>query len=170
LNIDEKDTLLVINKIDAVSNRVAIESVLRRYPRGIPVSAQTGEGIDRLKVAVSDALSRTFRDIEVETHVSNGRLLAYLAAHGEIMSQTYDENQVTIHCRLPQKYVGRLHDPEVIVRDRASGERLNVREPEGWERAATPQAARQAGPDKPVLDDKTSSHLPHGDASIEDVA
>ncbi len=54
LDIQEKDTLLVINKIDALASRVALEAVLRRYPRGIPISAQTGEGIDRLAAAVSD--------------------------------------------------------------------------------------------------------------------
>jgi GTP-binding protein HflX len=142
LDIEEKDTLLVINKIDAVPNRVAIESVLRRYPRGIPVSARTGEGIDRLKVAVSDALSATFRDIEVETHVANGRLLAYLAAHGEILSQTYDDNQVTIHCRIPQKYVGRIREKETVVRDRTSGERLNYKPPEEWELLRAKAAVR----------------------------
>ena len=36
---------------------------------------------------MSDALSRSFREVDVETSVDNGRLMAYLAAHGEILSQ-----------------------------------------------------------------------------------
>lgn len=124
LEIEEKGSILVINKIDADPDRVGVESVLRRYPHGIPVSAQTGEGLDRLSVAVSEALSRSFRDLEIETSVGNGRLLAYLAAHGEVLSQSFDDERVTVHCRLPQKYLGRIQDAQTIVRDRASREVL----------------------------------------------
>jgi GTP-binding protein HflX len=122
LNIEEKDLILVINKIDADPDRVGVESVLRRYPHSIPVSAVTGEGIERLAAAVSDALSRSFRDVEIETGVGNGRLLAYLAAHGEVLSQSYDgDERVTIHCRLPQKYLGRIQDPDTRIRERETG-------------------------------------------------
>jgi GTP-binding protein HflX len=130
LEIDEKDTLLVVNKIDAMPTRVNLEAILRRYPRAIPVSAQTGEGLDRLAAAVSDALSHTFRDVEIETNVSNGRLLAYLAANGEILSQSYEGDTVRIHCRLPQKYLGRIHDPNAKIWERTSGRLVwpNLRE------------------------------------------
>jgi GTP-binding protein HflX len=150
LGIEEKDTLLVVNKIDAMPSRVDLEAILRRYPRAIPVSARTGEGISRLEATVSDALSQTFRDVEIETSVSNGRLLAYLAASGEILSQSYDGDTVRIHCRLPQKYLGRIHDPQAKIWDRAGGNLL-------W----------------PVVDaDGNGAAAPHGAAhrEIEDVA
>jgi GTP-binding protein HflX len=121
LGIQEKDTLLVINKVDAVPNRVNLEAILRRYPRGLPVSAHTGEGIDRLAAAVSDALSRSFRDVEIETGVDNGRLMAYLAAKGEVLSQSYQGETVRIHCRLPEKSLGRIQDPQARIWERASG-------------------------------------------------
>ena len=114
LGIDEKDTLLVINKIDC-ADEATIESVLRRYPNGITVSARTGDGIDRLAAGVSDALSRTFREVDVRTNVANGRLMAYLAAKGEVISQSYEGDEVTLHCRIPQKYLGRIRDPECWI-------------------------------------------------------
>src|SRR5690606_34616396 len=104
LDIEQKSSVLVINKIDADPDRVGVESVLRRYPHGVPVSAHTGEGMERLAAVVSEALSSSFRDVDVETSVANGRLLAYLAAHGEVLSQSYGDERVTIHCRIPQKY------------------------------------------------------------------
>ncbi|MCA9151415.1 MAG: GTPase HflX, partial [Planctomycetales bacterium] len=121
LDIDEKDLVLVINKIDEDPDRTGVESVLRRYPHSVPVSALTGQGIPRLLAVVSEALSRSFWDLDIDASVGNGRLLAYLAAHGEVLSQTYDDDRVNIHCRLPQKYVGRIHDPDTIVRDRSNG-------------------------------------------------
>jgi GTP-binding protein HflX len=124
LKMEEKNTILVVNKIDAMPSRVYLEGILRRYPHAIPVSARTGAGIDRLSAAVSEALSRAFRDVEIETGVDNGRLLAYLAAKGEVLSQSYQGETVRIHCRLPQKYLGRIQDAQTRIWERASGARI----------------------------------------------
>ncbi|MCA9184753.1 MAG: GTPase HflX [Planctomycetales bacterium] len=118
LGIDEKDALLAVNKIDAIPNPAYLDSILSRYPNAVPVSARTGKGLDRLATAVSDALSRSFRDVDVETSVTNGRLMAYLAAHGEVLSRHFDGERVTLHCRVPEKHLGRIHDPDVAIRYR----------------------------------------------------
>ena len=116
IGIDEKDTLLVLNKIDAANPAARIDGLLSWYPNAVPISAAKGVGIERLSLAVSDALSHTFRDVDVETGVDNGRLMAYLAAHGEILSRRFHDSRVTIHCRLPQKHLGRIHDPNTQIR------------------------------------------------------
>ncbi len=117
LKIEAKDTLLVLNKADAVPNRAVLDSLTQMYPNAIPISARSGHGLDRLASAVSDALSRGFCDIDVETEVGNGRVLAFLAAQGEILSQHYDDEAVLVHCRLPRAAAGRLmRDPAVRVR------------------------------------------------------
>ncbi len=108
LKIEAKDTLLVLNKADAVGNRAVLDSLVRTYPNAVSISARSGHGLDRLAAAVSDALSRGFSDVDVETGVGNGRVLAFLAAQGEVLSQHYDESQVVVHCRLPRIAVGRL--------------------------------------------------------------
>jgi GTP-binding protein HflX len=75
-------------------------------------------GFEQLSYRVSDALSATFRDIDVETRVDNGRLMAYLAAHGEVLSQRFDDQRVIIHCRIPQRYLGRIGGGDTVVRAR----------------------------------------------------
>ena len=40
LGIEEKDTLLVLNKIDRLADRGQLEPVLQRYPNAVPISAQ----------------------------------------------------------------------------------------------------------------------------------
>ena len=115
LEIEAKDTLLVVNKIDKPMAAVQLDRILARYPHAVPVSAATGEGFDRLAQTVSDALSRTFQDVDIETTVDNGRLLAYLAAHGEIVSTRYGDQSVLVHCRIPQKYLGRIKDPNTLI-------------------------------------------------------
>jgi GTPase len=119
IGIQQKDTLLVINKIDAMPDRVRLDGLLNRYPDAIPISAQSGEGLNRLSAAVSDALSRSFIDVDVEMGVENGRLLAYLAAKGEILSKHYTDTRVVVHCRIAQEHLSRVGGEAFSVRPHA---------------------------------------------------
>jgi GTPase len=121
LGIREKDTILVLNQVDAIDQIGALEILKQRYPLAVPISARTGEGLARLAAAVSDALSQDFQDVDIETGVANGRLLAYLAQHGEILSRTYTEDRVSIHCRMPRKFLGQIPPQEAVIRSRSNG-------------------------------------------------
>jgi GTP-binding protein HflX len=122
IGIEAKDTLLVINKVDAPQSRAAVDGLLNRYPHAVPISARAGTGLPQLASAVSDALSRGFRDVDVETGVENGRLLAYLAAHGEVLSKKFNATRVVVHCRIPQRYLGRVTEDGTIVRPHRNGD------------------------------------------------
>ncbi len=69
-----------------------------------------------MAAVASERLSRSFLDVDIETNVGNGRLLAYLAAHGEILSQRYGEDRVTLHCRIPQQYLAKMPHDDAEVR------------------------------------------------------
>ena len=144
LDIEEKETLLVINKIDAVPEPSVIDAIKRRYPNAVAVSAKSGEGLQQMASAVSEELTRTFQDLDIETGVDNGRLLAYLAAHGEVISKQYDENRVTVHCRLPQHALGQIQG-DVVIRPHQTG---NPGQQAGPPSAAEEQAP--AGDDEPM--------------------
>lgn len=124
LQIQLKDTILVLNKVDAAADRAQVDVLLARYPNAVPVSARSGVGLSRLASAVSDALSAGFLDIDVETSVQNGRLLAYLAAQGEVLSQTFNDERVVVHCRLPRRCFGPLQEPGTTIRDHVDGRTL----------------------------------------------
>lgn len=114
LGIREKDTLLVLNKIDALESPEILNILTERYPNAVPVSARTGRGLERLASMVADALSREFLDLTIEMSVANGSLAAYLAREGEILSKQYDDETVTIHCRAPRHVIGRLRQERDI--------------------------------------------------------
>jgi GTP-binding protein HflX len=115
LAVEEKDTLLVLNKIDAVRDRSDRERLLARHPHAVAISARTGEGLAALARAASDCLGRGFRDVDVQTHPGNGRLLAWLGRHGEVLSRHFADDRVTIHCRIPAALLGRIADDEAVV-------------------------------------------------------
>jgi GTPase len=116
LGIEEKDTLLVLNKVDRLRERGELAKVLQRYPHAIPISARTREGFDQLHQAASEALSRSFADLDVETSVANGRMLAYLAAHGEVLGRHYEGQRVIVHVRMPQRHLGALYEEGTTFR------------------------------------------------------
>jgi GTP-binding protein HflX len=124
IGIQQKDTLLAINKIDSLSDRVRLDGLLNRYPDAIPISARSGEGLTQLSAAVSDALSRSFIDVDVEIGVDNGRLMAYLAAKGEVLSKHYTDSRVVVHCRIAQHHLSRIGGEAISVRPH--GERVGV--------------------------------------------
>ncbi len=122
LGINQKDTILVLNQIDAIEELGPLDRLKERYPAAIPVSARTGEGLNRLSAVVSDALTHHFLDVDIEADVANGRLLAALAKNGEILSRTYTDDRVSIHCRMPRKFLGQIPPVEVRIRLRSNGQ------------------------------------------------
>ncbi|MBT4691992.1 MAG: GTPase HflX [Planctomycetaceae bacterium] len=115
IDIEEKDSLLVINKIDQMPTPQMLDMILNRYPHAIAISAVTKEGFDNLSMAVSDALSRSFLELNVQTDVANGKLMAFIAARGEILSKQFSDTEVSIHCRLPMKFAGQIDRTQATV-------------------------------------------------------
>ena len=108
LGIREKDTILVLNKTDALESSEVLPILLEKYPNAVPISAKSGIGLDLLTVRVSETLSKEFFDLTITLPIGNGRLEALLAREGEVLSSKYDETSAVIHCRVPQHLVGQL--------------------------------------------------------------
>ena len=116
LDVDEKDTLLVLNKADQVENVLELDRLVNRYPNAVTISAKSGAGLERLAQSVGDVLSRNFHDIDIDMCVSNGKLLAFLAANGEVLSKQFnDDNRVIVHCRLAERFLGQIDENEATV-------------------------------------------------------
>ena len=116
IGIEEKDTILLLNKIDAAASDEMIGRVLDRYPHAIPVSAKSNLGFVALENAVAQALAAEFFNIEVDVDPSDGKLMAYLAAKGEIISQQVSEEKITIHVRIPASAMGEVQRRALEIR------------------------------------------------------
>lgn len=123
LGVNSRDSLLVLNKIDAVEDHSYLDVLRAKYPTAISVSARQGIGLDRLSSAVAERLGDGYVQAEIETSAGNGRLLAFLAEHAEIQDRQYTDSRVRIECRIPRRfaaYVGgddttvTLHDGQVV--------------------------------------------------------
>ncbi len=118
LECDQKPTILVLNKIDRISDRSVLHVLEAHHPRAVAVSGLTGEGIDKLEDAVMEALAAEFAEAEVITDAGNGRVLAFLNAHSEVYRQEFrdESNEVVIRCLLPRHLLHHIAGPTVKVR------------------------------------------------------
>ena len=73
---------------------------------------------------MSAALSRSFEDVEIEMSAANGRLLAFLASHGEVLSRQYNDSHVIVHCRMPARHVAQIDPAEASIRCVVAGSDL----------------------------------------------
>lgn len=104
----ESQMIEVFNKIDLL-DVADVESLYensesRENIAGI--SALQGKGIDYLLQLVDAKLSEGYKIVDVVVSVANGRLLAWIHANSEILSQNNDDETFNIRMRISDKRIG----------------------------------------------------------------
>jgi len=125
IGIEVKNVLLVLNKVDRVSDPSVIDVLRRHYEDTITISAATGDGVDKLATIVAERLSGGFVELEIEASVGNGRLFAWLTQHAEELSRSYTDDsasRVQLVCKMPRQAINAIPGDDVTVVERhASG-------------------------------------------------
>jgi GTP-binding protein HflX len=116
LGLSERPTLLVLNKADRITDRSYLDVLMAHHDACVVISAARGEGLVRLEDAVCEALQVGALDAEIETGVSNGRVLAYLRRHARIREQLFSDGCVRMRCNLPRHCLGFLAEHGALVR------------------------------------------------------
>ena len=78
----------------------------------------------------------------------DGRLMAYLAANGEILSRRYTGDRVIVHCRLPQRHLGQLEKQGVDISSRSDGNGAEVRSGSG----SAARLQKKGDPSLPIIE------------------
>jgi GTP-binding protein HflX len=111
LGLDEQPVLLVFNKTDLLTEEALLhlqERVLALVPQAIFVNTTTDEALDPLRRALRHAVRARRPEAEVHLSSSDGRLLAEIHAHGEVLDQRAEGDQLIVRARLPERLRGRL--------------------------------------------------------------
>ena len=99
----ETPMITVFNKIDALDAEQRDVVLGQAGDDAIPVSALTCEGLDRLQAAMDLTLRAGARVHRIKLPMSDGRRLAWLHSHGEVVGQYGDETSLTVNVRLSDK-------------------------------------------------------------------
>ena len=116
LNCADKPTILVLNKIDRITDTTLLDILKAQHPKAVAISGATGVGVRELTDTVIESLSSHFLAAEVTVDAGNGKVLAYLNAHAEIFRQEFRDSNVVIRCYLPKHLLHYIQHPNVTVR------------------------------------------------------
>jgi GTP-binding protein HflX len=92
--------ILVLNKIDAVPDPLELRYLAHEREPAVSVSAKSGEGMDELRLAVERHIRTTQEEAEFRVPASEGKLLAWLADRGTVVTRAYEDGMVAVRVRL----------------------------------------------------------------------
>jgi GTPase len=112
--------LLVMNKVDLLDDDQRRE-LRMRHPDAVPVSAETGEGLDELRSRIADAISATLVRVELLVPFDAGDRLSELHQIAGDLEREDRADGVHVRARLPAALADRFSDFDVNGRGARSG-------------------------------------------------
>ena len=100
LEVADRPTLLVLNKLDRLEERRPVESLLDTRG-GVAISAVTGEGLDRLHAAIDSALGSVGTPVKLRIPHHDGAALALCYDRGRVLRRVDEDGHVQLEVELP---------------------------------------------------------------------
>lgn len=113
LGIEQSDERIieVLNKIDA-ADELALRAAKKQVKEGdaVAISALTGEGAEGLLLLIQEKLVAYRKTVRYRLPITDGEALAWLYGHGNVISRTDNDNEVTVEVDFDPANVGRFRE------------------------------------------------------------
>ena len=109
INADDVPEMIVFNKAD-VADPDDAKRLLQNHPGSVLLSAETGEGIGRLLELVGDRLREMTHVVELVIPYDRGDVVAAVHRHGEVVSESHDEDATRLWARIRPDDLGRFRE------------------------------------------------------------
>ena len=103
-----KQTLVVLNKIDALKNQELVPIYLEKFPGSVAISARTGCGTEALVLALQNALSSWRLRSHYRVPLSESALIAEIHRVGHVLELTYEGEFAVIVAHVPPQLEQKL--------------------------------------------------------------
>jgi len=100
--------IVVLNKVDQLPDRAALDAWMERFPDAITISAATGEGLDALADRVRLSVVGETREVEIAMPTSDGASVSFLESRGNVSNRNYANGVVTMTVRLSRRHLEQL--------------------------------------------------------------
>jgi GTPase len=109
-HLAEDGLIEVLNKIDLLEpgERETLLNQAQRNSQTVPLSAATGEGCDGLLRLIDHQLENGARPVRLDVPLSDGKTLAWIYQHGEVLGRRDDAEAAHLSVRLSEADLGRL--------------------------------------------------------------
>jgi len=102
LGITDRYPILVLNKIDRITDTLTRDRLKRTYPEAILCSAHTGEGLDELARRLEEECVRSQKTATLLLPHNRHDTLAKLRDACTILSESYDEQGIHLTLKVPR--------------------------------------------------------------------
>jgi GTP-binding protein HflX len=114
LEADGKQTLIIFNKIDAVSDPAIVQNALDHYPGSVAISARTGEGMNSLIEEFELRLSAWRMRVEFHIPPADSAAIAELHRVGHVLTVRYEDDVAIVTAHVPPELKARFAVFEVV--------------------------------------------------------
>lgn len=101
-------TRIVFNKVDRLPCSDEMERLEGKYPGAIFTSATEGAGLEEVRRAMTAFVESREELVELSIPVADGKTVAFVHAHGEVLSRTDGDEFVEMKVRMPRPEAARL--------------------------------------------------------------
>jgi GTP-binding protein HflX len=110
IGADRVPTLMVINKIDAVTDTMQLQALLNAEQGGLAISARTGEGLEQFSKAVTAHFEASSRRYRLAVPHECGRAMAALRGLADVLETRTTDDTVDYLISVSPRQVGRLRN------------------------------------------------------------
>ena len=108
MGAQEIPQILVLNKVDLISDGKMIEKRQREFPNSVTVSAQQHLRLSELKSRILGKMEENFQTIDLEFPYDQGKTIAHAQEGVEVLKREYEENGVKLRIRGSQSRINQI--------------------------------------------------------------
>lgn len=108
LGAGDKRVILVLNKIDRITDRSHLDQLCARFPEGLPISVLTGEGLDSLMHALHTMLLDRVVRLNLLLPMQRMDLVNLAHTEGKVLVEKYTGEGVEMQCVVPKRWESRF--------------------------------------------------------------
>ncbi len=114
IGAEGKPTLMVFNKTDCLNgSREVLNRLLERYPHGVPISAENGDGVPALLAEIGTQIRPLREFLELSVPHDKAGVIARLHEVGQVIERRYDGATARFKARIPPHF-HREFEPFVV--------------------------------------------------------
>jgi GTP-binding protein HflX len=103
-------TLVLLNKLDAVTDPAALSVLRHQLPEGISISAKTGMGLDGLVERVRGLVAGEPLRAVLRVPAADGRAVSAIERHAQVSQRRYDDGAVEMDVTIGSRALHRLRE------------------------------------------------------------
>jgi GTPase len=110
LGADDKKMLVVLNKVDLVTDQARLQELAAHFHQPVMLSLKTGEGMDELRNRLSVMLLDKAVRLNLRLPQARMDLVAMIHREGKLISQDYDGNDMLITTTVPKRLEAKFRE------------------------------------------------------------